>query len=88
MLGIVSFSSDEINKVKGLKSDQLESILGYPTKSEIIHRDDMVKLVMKNYLNNIGIKSKNAFKNLGYVDLKKRNKVLETYLKSLKKNKK
>ena len=37
-------SSDEINKVKGLKSDQLESILGYPTKSEIIHRDDMVKL--------------------------------------------
>ena len=36
--GIVSFSSDEINKVKGLKSDQLESILGYPTKSEIIHR--------------------------------------------------
>ena len=42
--GIVSFSSDEINKVKGLKSDQLESILGYPTKSEIIHRDDMVKL--------------------------------------------
>ena len=42
--GITSFSSDEINKVKGLKSDQLESILGYPTKSEIIHRDDMVKL--------------------------------------------
>ena len=42
---------------------------------------------MKNYLNNIGIKSKNAFKNLGYVDLKKRNNVLETYLKSLKSNK-
>ena len=42
--GITSFSSDEIRKVKGLKSDQLESILGYPTKSEIIHRDDMVKL--------------------------------------------
>ena len=31
---------------------------------------------MKNYLNNIGIKSKNAFKNLGYVNLKKRNNVL------------
>jgi glutamate 5-kinase len=42
--GITSFSSDEISKVKGLKSDRLESILGYPTKSEIIHRDDMVKL--------------------------------------------
>ena len=42
--GITSFTSNEINKVKGLKSDQLENILGYSTKSEIIHRDDMVKL--------------------------------------------
>ena len=42
---------------------------------------------MKNYLNNIGIKSKNAFKNLGYVGLKKRNNVLETYIKYLKINK-
>ena len=42
---------------------------------------------MKNYLNNIGIKSKNAFKNLGYVGLKKRNNVLENYIKSLKTNK-
>ena len=42
---------------------------------------------MKNYLNNIGIKSKEAFKNLGHVSLKKRNNVLETYIKSLKINK-
>ncbi len=42
---------------------------------------------MKNYLNNIGIKSKIAFKNLGHVSLKKRNNVLETYIKSLKVNK-
>tara|TARA_B100000945_G_scaffold318495_1_gene323445 strand:+ start:95 stop:1189 length:1095 start_codon:yes stop_codon:yes gene_type:complete len=42
--GITSFSSEEINKVKGLKSDQIEKILGYSSKSEIIHRDDMVKL--------------------------------------------
>tara|TARA_Y100000817_G_scaffold272314_1_gene231428 strand:+ start:4399 stop:5493 length:1095 start_codon:yes stop_codon:yes gene_type:complete len=42
--GITSFSSDEINKIKGLKSDQIEKILGYSSKSEIIHRDDMVKL--------------------------------------------
>ena len=42
---------------------------------------------MKNYLNNIGKKSKNAFKNLGNISLKKRNKVLETYIKSLKNNK-
>ena len=42
--GLTSFSSKEINKIKGLKSDQIESILGYSSKSEIIHRDDMVKL--------------------------------------------
>ena len=42
--GITSFTSDEINKIKGLKSDQIENILGYSSKSEIIHRDDMVKL--------------------------------------------
>ena len=42
--GLTSFSSEEINKIKGLKSDQIEKILGYSSKSEIIHRDDMVKL--------------------------------------------
>ena len=42
--GLTSFSSKEINKIKGLKSDQIENVLGYSSKSEIIHRDDMVKL--------------------------------------------
>ena len=42
--GLTSFSSGEINKIKGLKSDQIEKILGYSSKSEIVHRDDMVKL--------------------------------------------
>ena len=43
---------------------------------------------MSKYLNNIGIKSKIAFKNLARIDLKKRNRVLESYSKSLSKNKK
>ena len=42
--GLTSFSSDEIEKIKGLKTAQIEKILGYASKSEIIHRDDMVKL--------------------------------------------
>ena len=42
--GLSSFSSDEINKIKGLQSNQIEDILGYASKSEIIHKDDMVKL--------------------------------------------
>jgi glutamate 5-kinase len=39
-----SFTSEEINKIKGLQSDQIESILGYSSKSEIIHKDDIVIL--------------------------------------------
>ncbi len=39
-----SFTSDEINKIKGLQSNQIENILGYATKSEIVHKDDIVVL--------------------------------------------
>ena len=35
---------DEINKIKGKQSNEIEKILGYLSKSEIIHKDDMVKL--------------------------------------------
>jgi|TARA_B110001450_G_scaffold231101_1_gene232747 glutamate 5-kinase len=39
-----SFTSHEINKIKGLQSNQIENILGYASKSEIVHKDDMVIL--------------------------------------------
>jgi glutamate 5-kinase len=39
-----SFTSNEINKIKGLHSDQIENILGYASKSEIVHKDDIVIL--------------------------------------------
>ena len=42
--GLSSFSSDEIKKIKGLHSNQIEAVLGYSSKSEIVHKDDMVKL--------------------------------------------
>jgi len=42
---------------------------------------------MKQYLKNIGINSKNAFRNLNSIDFNKRNKILETYNKELGKNK-
>ena len=42
--GLSSFTSLEINKIKGKQSNEIESILGYLSKSEIIHKDDMVKL--------------------------------------------
>jgi len=40
--GLSSFTSSEIKKIKGLQSNQIENILGYSSKSEIIHKDDMV----------------------------------------------
>ncbi len=42
--GLASFNSKEIDKIKGKQSKEIEKILGYLAKSEIIHKDDMVKL--------------------------------------------
>ena len=42
--GLASFNSTEINKIKGKQSKEIEKILGYLSKSEIIHKDNMVKL--------------------------------------------
>ncbi len=42
--GLSSFDSEEIEKIKGKQSKEIENILGYLSKSEIIHKDDMVKL--------------------------------------------
>ena len=39
-----SFTSEEIDKIKGLQSNQIEKILGYASKSEILHKDDIVIL--------------------------------------------
>jgi len=42
--GLSSFSSLEINKIKGLHSSKIKNILGYSSREEIIHRDDLVKV--------------------------------------------
>ena len=42
--GLSSFSSDEILKIKGKHSNKINDILGYVSKSEVIHKDDMVLL--------------------------------------------
>ena len=42
--GLASFNSNEIDKIKGKQSKEIEKILGYLSKSEIIHKDDMVLL--------------------------------------------
>jgi len=40
--GLSSFSSDEIAKIIGRQSNEIKKILGYISKSEVVHKDDMV----------------------------------------------
>ena len=42
--GLSSFTSDEITKIKGQHSNKINELLGYVTKSEVIHKDDMVEV--------------------------------------------
>ena len=42
--GLSSFSSDEIIKILGSHSNEIKKILGYVSKSEVVHKDDMVKI--------------------------------------------
>ena len=42
--GLSSFSSIEIDKIMGCHSNEIEKILGYISKSEVVHKDDMVEV--------------------------------------------
>ncbi len=42
--GLSSFSSEEINKIKGQHSNKINALLGYISKSEVVHKDDMVEV--------------------------------------------
>jgi glutamate 5-kinase len=42
--GLVSYSSSEMEKIRGRKSTEIESILGRPAPAEVVHRDNLVIL--------------------------------------------
>ena len=42
--GLTSFSSTEVDKIKGSHSSNIKKILGYSSREEIIHKDDLVKV--------------------------------------------
>ncbi len=42
--GLSSFTSVEIKKILGQHSKEIEKILGYTAKSEVVHKDDLVKI--------------------------------------------
>jgi glutamate 5-kinase len=42
--GLTKYSSTDLDRIKGLKTSQIESILGHKDYDEVIHRDDLVIL--------------------------------------------
>ena len=50
--GLVNFSSAEINKIKGLKTAQINNVLGHKDYDEVIHRDNLV-ITKQNLKNKI-----------------------------------
>ena len=39
--GLINYSSDEMNRIKGLRTDRIEGVLGYKDYDEVIHRDNL-----------------------------------------------
>lgn len=42
--GLANYSAEEIERIKGRKSDEIEGILGYKHSDEVVHRDNLVIL--------------------------------------------
>ena len=42
--GLSNYSSDEVKKLKGLRSADFKNVLGYKTRDEIVHKDNLVIL--------------------------------------------
>ena len=42
--GLVNYSAQELDRIKGLHTSKIEKVLGYKAYDEIIHRDDLVLL--------------------------------------------
>ena len=40
--GMVRYSSKELARLAGKKTDEIESVLGYKVQDEIIHQNDLV----------------------------------------------
>ncbi len=43
-VGLINYSSSDINKIRGYHSREIENILGYRDSDEVVHRDNLVLL--------------------------------------------
>ena len=41
-IGVSAYSSEDISQIKGLKSEQIKNVLGYSSRGEVIHTNNMV----------------------------------------------
>jgi glutamate 5-kinase len=41
-LGLTNYDSDEVEKIRGRRSQEIAGLLGYCHSEEIIHRDNLV----------------------------------------------
>jgi glutamate 5-kinase len=42
--GLVNYNASELERIKGLRTQQIEKVLGFKYSDEVIHRDDLVVL--------------------------------------------
>jgi glutamate 5-kinase len=42
--GLCNYGADEVRRIRGLKAEAIESVLGYVAEPELIHRDNLVLL--------------------------------------------
>jgi glutamate 5-kinase len=42
--GLVNYSSEALARIRGVRTNQVEQILGYKISDEVIHRDDLALL--------------------------------------------
>ncbi|WP_455477234.1 glutamate 5-kinase [Bartonella sp. B41] len=48
--GLVNYSKDEIVRIMGRKSEEIEFILGYAARSSVVHRNDMVLRCLSDFI--------------------------------------
>ena len=82
--GLLLSLQKKLIKLKDLKSDQTESVLGYPSKSEIVLQRRYGEVMMNKYPNKYWFKrSKTASRNLNGVSIKGETRVLETHSRGI-----
>jgi glutamate 5-kinase len=40
--GLTNFNSEQLQKIRGKQSSEIEAVLGYPAHAEVVHRDNLV----------------------------------------------